>query len=202
MKIGIMGGTFNPIHHGHMSLAKAAKEQYLLDKVWFMPSGLPAHKSNSELTDAMHRLNMVRLALEGLKGYEASDYEIKKSGFTYTAETLTGLKKEYPEDTFYFMIGGDSLMKFLQWKNPESILTNCIILATGRGGYSEEAVKNQIQLLKKDYHADIHYVEMENMMVSSREIREACRKKNYDKIKNYLPKQVLSYIKENRLYEI
>ena len=200
MKIGIMGGTFNPVHNGHLTLAKAAKEQFFLDTVWFMPSGLPAHKSNSELTDGSHRLNMVKLALLGQEGFEPSDFELKREGYTYTANTLTELKEQYPEDTFYFIIGGDSLMKFLYWRNPEVILKKSVLLAAGRNGYTNEEILAQVELLRKEYGASIYFVEMDEVAISSNEIREYCKNRQYEKAAKYFPKAVLGYIKEQNLY--
>ena len=201
MNIGIMGGTFNPIHNGHLALAKAAMEQFPLDTVWFMPSGLPAHKSNDELADGSHRLNMTKLALIGQKGFEASDFELKQEGYTYTANTLSALSKLYPSDTFHFIIGGDSLMKFLCWRNPEVILQKAILLAAGRDGFTKEELAEQAELLRRTYHARIHFVEMEEITVSSHEIRAYCKNGQYKKVSKYLPEAVLDYIKEKNLFE-
>lgn len=200
MNIGIMGGTFNPIHNGHLALAKAAMEQFPLDTVWFMPSGLPAHKSNAELTDGSHRLKMTELALKGQEGFKASDFELKQKGYTYTANTLSELTRLYPDDTFYFIIGGDSLMKFLSWHSPEVILEKAVLLAAGRHGFSEEELQAQAELLKNTYNAKIYFVEMEEVAISSHEIRAYCRQGQYEKISEYLPKTVFHYIKEQRLF--
>lgn len=200
MNIGIMGGTFNPIHNGHLALAKAAKEQFPLDTVWFMPSGLPAHKSNDELADGSHRLKMTELALKGQNGFEPSDFELCQEGYTYTATTLSELSKLYPDDTFYFIIGGDSLMKFLCWRNPEIILQKAVLLAAGRNGFTKEELLQQAEVLRRTYAARIHFVEMEEVMISSHEIRTYCKERQYERVSEYLPKAVLDYIKEQRLF--
>lgn len=200
MNIGIMGGTFNPIHNGHLALAKAAMEQFPLDTVWFMPSGLPAHKSNAELTDGSHRLKMTELALAGQKGFEASDFELKQKGYTYTADTLSELARLYPDDTFYFIIGGDSLMKFLSWRSPDVILKKAVLLAAGRHGFSEEELQTQAEFLQNTYNAKVYFVEMEEIAISSHEIRAYCRQGQYEKISEYLPKTVLDYIRDQKLF--
>lgn len=200
MNIGIMGGTFNPIHNGHLALARAAMEQFPLDIVWFMPSGLPAHKSNAELTDGSHRFKMTELAIAGQHGFEASDFELRQKGYTYTADTLSELARLYPDDTFYFMIGGDSLMKFLSWRSPEVILRKAVLLAAGRYGFSKEELQMQAELLQNAYNASVYFVEMEEIVISSHEIRAYCKQGQYEKASRYLPKTVLDYIREQKLF--
>lgn len=202
MNIGIMGGTFNPIHNGHLALAKAAMEQFPLDIVWFMPSGLPAHKSNAELTDGSHRLKMTELALAGQKEFKPSDFELKQKGYTYTANTLSELTRLYPDDAFYFIIGGDSLMKFLSWRSPEIILQKAVLLAAGRYGFSKEELQAQAEFLQNTYNASVYFVEMEEVAISSREIRAYCKQELYEKASEYLPKTVLDYIREQKLFKM
>ena len=114
-KIGILGGTFNPIHNGHLMLAKEAYEQHNLDKVWIMVSPNPPHKAGTTIVDVTDRNNMVKAAIEPYDFMEFSDYEQRRVGFIYTAETLTLLKKDYPENEYYFIIGGDSLENIEKW---------------------------------------------------------------------------------------
>ena len=111
-KIGILGGTFNPIHNGHLALGQAAMEQYDLEEIWLMPSKLPPHKSHFAILSEEHRLTMTKLAAQINKNFIASDFELKREGLTYTADTLELLTKEYPDYKFYFIVGGDSLIKF------------------------------------------------------------------------------------------
>lgn len=201
MKIGIMGGTFNPIHNGHIALAEAALQQYQLDCIWFMPSGLPAHKSNSELLSAEERFYMVKLALVGKNQFQASSYEIDRPGFTYTADTLTALKKEYPDEEFYFIIGGDSLMKFHHWVKPEVISSHAILLAAGRNGYSRKELKQQAEHLKAMFQTKVLFLDMPEYPISSNEIRFLCKKREYKKIKNYVPQEVWDYMIKKNLYQ-
>ena len=191
-KIGILGGTFNPIHNGHLSLAKEAYEQYDLDKVWIMVSPNPPHKAGTTIVDVSHRNNMVKKAIEPYEYLEFSDYEQKREGFIYTAETLTLLKKDYPENEYYFIIGGDSLENIEKWYHPEIVLANCILLAAGRDDLFNEALVNRINELNAKYSADIRMVKMTPMDVSSTEIRAG----DFDDV----PESVRRYIEENHLY--
>ena len=115
-KIGILGGTFNPIHKGHLALGKAAMEQYDLEEVWLMPSKLPPHKSHFAMLSEEHRLAMTKLAAQTDVRFKPSDFELGREGLTYTADTLELLTKEYPDVRFYFIVGGDSLIKFMHWQ--------------------------------------------------------------------------------------
>lgn len=110
-RIGIMGGTFDPVHNGHLLLGRQARSEYGLDEIWYMPSHIPPHKKDHRITDGKDRLAMLELALEGISFSSVSDFEMKREGNTYTAQTLELLKEEYPEDKFYFIIGADSLFQ-------------------------------------------------------------------------------------------
>ncbi|MBO5176128.1 MAG: nicotinate-nucleotide adenylyltransferase [Lachnospiraceae bacterium] len=199
MKIGIMGGTFNPIHNGHLLLAETAKKEGNLDEIWFMPSGLPAHKSNSELISSDHRLAMVQLAVNGMANYSASSYEIDRLGFTYTADTMEGLSNEFPEHEFYFIIGGDSLMKFHHWVKPEVISKHTSLLAAGRNGYSVEDLQKQAENLYHLFGTKVTLISMPELNISSNEIRN-CIKHNPEEIRKDIPESVYNYILEHRLY--
>ena len=193
-KIGILGGTFNPIHNGHLMLAKEAYEQHNLDKVWIMVSPNPPHKAGTTIVDVTHRNNMVKVAIEPYSFMELSTYEQRREGYIYTAETLTLLKKDYPENEYYFIIGGDSLENIEKWYHPEIVLANCILLAAGRDDLFNEALISRINELYEKYNADIRMVKMQPMDVSSTEIRAG----DFDDI----PDSVRKYIKENQLYKI
>lgn len=200
MKIGIMGGTFNPVHNGHLALAATAQKTASLDEVWFMPSGLPAHKSNSELLSAKERLHMVTLAIAGIPYFKASSFEIDRTGFTYTADTMEALSKQSPFDEFYFIIGGDSLMKFHHWVKPEVISAHATLLAAGRSGYSKEELKKQAIQLKQRFGTRIELLDMPEFQISSNEIRNLCKKEQPELLREVLPQPVLSYIFEHKLY--
>jgi nicotinate-nucleotide adenylyltransferase len=175
-------------------LAKEAYEQHNLDKVWIMVSPNPPHKAGTTIVEVTHRNNMVKAAIEPYDFMELSDYEQRREGYIYTAETLTLLKKDYPENEYYFIIGGDSLENIEKWYHPEIVLANCILLAAGRDDLFNEALISRINELNEKYNADIRMVKMQPMDVSSTEIRAG----DFDDI----PDSVRKYIKENQLYKI
>lgn len=200
-KIGILGGTFNPIHNGHLALATAAMEQYDLEEVWLMPSKLPPHKSHFSMLSEEHRLAMTALAAETNEKFTVSDYELKRDGLTYTADTLELLTKEYPEVRFYFIIGGDSLVNFLKWWRPERILELASLLAAGRAGLEAEQVSLAAEGLREQVpHADIGTVVLSDYPISSNEIREAFFTGAPERVKPYLPDGVYQYIVDNKLF--
>lgn len=200
MKVGIMGGTFNPIHQAHLMLAQAALKQYALDVIWFMPSHLPAHKSNTDLASSEHRWNMVKLAVEGQPQFAASDFELKREGFTYTYETLTQLCLAYPEHEFFFLIGGDSLAKFSTWVHPEIIAQKAVLLAAGRSGYAVRELEQVKKQLEAAYAARIDWVLMPEVSASSHEIRRLFREGQTAEAAAMLPEKVAAYIQRHGLY--
>ena len=126
MKIGILGGTFDPIHNGHLYIAKKAMEKYSLSKVLFIPTGVSYMKSGVSL--AVHRYEMTRLAIRDFPEFEISDLEVFRGGNTYTFETIQELKKEYPDDKFYFIIGTDTLFMMEKWRNFEYLFENLTLI--------------------------------------------------------------------------
>ncbi|MDD5899783.1 MAG: nicotinate-nucleotide adenylyltransferase [Lachnospiraceae bacterium] len=200
-KIGILGGTFNPIHNGHLALASAAMEQYGLEEVWLMPSKLPPHKSHFAMLSEEERLYLTRLAAKANSKFIVSDFELTREGLTYTADTLELLTKEFPDVRFYFIIGGDSLVNFLSWRRPERILELASLLAAGRAGYEEEQVIFAAASLRKQFpEADINTVVLDDYPISSNEIREAFFTGEPERVKQYLPDRVYAYLQENRLF--
>lgn len=208
--IGIMGGTFNPIHIGHIEIAKAAYRQYYLDEVWFMPNHIPAYKSEDMIVSGADRLAMVELAIQDISYFKASDFELKREGNTYTAETMERLNRKYPEETFYFIMGADSLFYFDKWKNAEIILQYATLLAAPRDEKSICQMKERIRELNIIYGGDhFHLIECPEIPCSSSKIRQAF----YQNIKNdmlvdnktaaeqlYLPDLVYNYIVKKKLY--
>ena len=122
-KIGILGGTFSPIHNGHIEIAKRAMEQYGLDEVLFLTSGNPPHKKDSQLLDAKIRHIMVKRAIAGINKFAPCDWEVKREAPSYTLDTLLYFKEAFPETEIYFIIGGDSLRDFDKWYKPQEIHT-------------------------------------------------------------------------------
>ena len=200
-KIGILGGTFNPIHKGHLALGKAAMEQYDLEEVWLMPSKLPPHKSHFAMLSEEHRLAMTALAAQSDDRFMASDFELRREGLTFTADTLELLTKEYPDVKFYFIVGGDSLIKFKSWRRPERILELATLLGAGRAGYETTKIEEAANDLRKQFPgADIGTILLPDHPISSNEIRTAFYTGEAERVKSYLPEAVWAYLQEHRLY--
>jgi nicotinate-nucleotide adenylyltransferase len=134
MRIGILGGSFDPIHHGHLILARAAKEELGLNRVLLMPANKSPHKTDTKPATAEDRLEMVRLAIEGEEGFEASDVELRRPAPSYTVETLRELKKSHPQDEFVLLIGADNVATFDTWREPEEIRHLAQIAVLDRAG--------------------------------------------------------------------
>ena len=197
-KTGIMGGTFNPIHYGHLLLAENAYEQFGLDEVLFMPSNNPPHKKMTPVIDGARRAEMVRLAIEGNPHFAFSDEELTREGNTYTSDTLEILAEREPDTQFYFIIGGDSLNQFESWRRPEVILKLACVLAAERDGMSLQRTRQKLEYLNVKYHADVRLLLIPNIEISSHDIRQ--RAEAGHSIRYLLPESVREYILENGLY--
>lgn len=200
MKIGIMGGTFDPIHNGHLMLAEYAYYQFQLDEVWFMPNGNPPHKANDTIeSQTKNRVEMVKRTIADKEYFSLQLYEVENKEVNYSYKTMGHFHQVYPEHTFYFIIGADSLFSIEKWAHPEIFLRNCIVLAAYRGETGTEEMLSQIQYLNKKYDADIHLLNTPNVDISSSDIREKI--KEGQSIHEMVPKAVLSYIKEKQLFK-
>lgn len=197
-KTGIMGGTFNPIHIGHLLLAENAKEAFGLDEILFVPSGLPYMKNGIEIADKWMRLEMTRLAVSDNPAFVLSSAEVEREGNSYTWETLELLRDKEPETEFFFIEGADSLFAMESWKNPEIIFRDCTILAAVRDGKDDDDLREQIARLEKKYGARIGLIGMKEISFSSTDIRERIR--NGRSIRYMVPDKVIEYIKKYRLY--
>ncbi len=196
--IGIMGGTFNPIHNGHLFLAENAYEQMGLEQIMFMPSKNPPHKMKPEKVTDAQRAEMIALAIEDNPHFVLSTMELERDGFTYTADTLELLAKEHPEARYHFIVGADSLFMMDQWKDPQKIFDLCTVVAAARDGVDLEKLSAQADYLKERFHGDILLVEMPMMQISSENIRK--RAAGGQSLRYYLPDRVITYINENQLY--
>lgn len=198
-KIGLLGGTFSPIHNGHIELAKRAYNAFSLDEVWFIPSGISYMKRDQKIPSGQIRLEMVSHAIENTSYFKASDIEIKRQGNSYTYETLQELKNLYPDDTFYFIIGDDTLFTMESWYKPEEIFRLATILVMVRD-FSQEAVDSKCEELKEKYGATALSVKAPAIDISSSVIRK--RIQDRLSISDLVPDSVEKYIKENQLYEL
>lgn len=199
-KIGILGGTFDPFHNGHLMIGKHAYQEYGLDEVWYMPSGNPPHKKDHYVTQAAARLEMTCLAIEAYPEFICSDFEVMRKGKTYTARTLKLLREIYPQHSFYFIAGADSLYEIETWYEPEQVMKQAVILAACRE--YEEAdwpIERQIAYLQQKYGADIRLLHCGEMDVSSAFLRQLAAKGQ--SIEEYVPKKVFEYICSHGLYQ-
>lgn len=194
-----MGGTFNPIHTGHLLLAENARSFFGLDEVWFLPSGCSYMKAQSEVLSADIRLHMTRLACSTNPYFRVSDIETKREGYTYTSETLTTLNNRYPEYDFFFLVGADTLFSMETWKNPDIIFSKAGILAAVRNGRDPEELQKQADYLMNKYNARISLIPSDTIEISSSDIRS--RRKNGKSIRYLVPDSVLQFIEEKKLYE-
>jgi len=196
MKIGILGGTFDPIHNAHIELALSALSSLSLDRVVFMPAGTPYFKNG--VTPKVHRGNMVELGIRGYDRFEYSDLELRQEGNTYTAETLKTLKGQHPENTYYFLMGADCLEEIITWRTPEEIFRNAVIVGCARREGSDPSdPEASAAILRARWGADVRILEWKGPDVSSTKIREAVKSGDYAVP---VPASVLAYIRENGIY--
>lgn len=187
-KLGVLGGTFDPPHIGHLILAQSALEHFQLDKILFIPAAKQPHKQNRDTVSVELRSKMLQLAIEKDNRFEISDIESKRSGLSYTCDTLTKLKTIYPEAKLYLIIGGDNISDIETWKNPEKIFSIAKVIAAKRpDSHPESVYSNRIALF-----------DMPQVDISSTMIRRLVKK---DKTISYLvPTDVEKYINQHQLY--
>ncbi len=199
MKKAIFGGTFDPIHIGHIHIAYEALYNLHLDKIIFMPAGNPPHKKNKNITDAQIRYDLVKRAIESELNFEISDYEIKKKENSYTYETVELFCKLQGDIEWYLLIGADSLMDLGGWKNVQKILSSCKLVVYSRPGFPDEEVINQKEYIEKKYNKKIIYINMSAIDVSSTTIRASIKA---GRVVNYLlPRGVEKIINKHNLYK-
>ncbi len=195
MRTGIMGGTFNPVHNAHLLIAENAREQYDLDRVIFMTSGNPPHKS--DFLDAMLRFHMTRLAISDNDKFTDDDFEINRAEKSYTVDTLAYLKEKYPEDKLFFIIGEDSLCDLPLWREPERIMKMADLLVFPRK--SMETLDKTVKIMREKYGDNIFMVDAPVFEISSTDIRR--RLKDGRSVRYMVPDSVIRYIEENNLYD-
>ncbi len=215
-KIGILGGTFNPIHYGHLAAAEEVRDRLKLDRVLFIPSFQPPHKRENDVPSAVHRMEMVRLAAAHNQFFDPSDIELKRGGRSYTIDTIEALRESYPGIDLYFITGLDSFLEIQTWNHWEQLLTLCTFVVLSRPGYQftdllkiDFMLPAQDQVLKLDrgelVHVDFRagawsvYLELIPLYdISSTDIRT--RVKEGRSIKYLLPEAVETYIIKHKLY--
>lgn len=197
-KIGIMGGTFNPIHIGHLTLAEWAREEAELDEVWFIPAGLPYMKNSEEVLDPRERFHMTELAIQNNAFFRCLDIELKREGYTYSYETLEQLRDMYPQDKFFFIAGADCLCSMEHWKCVEKLFSNCTVIAAVRDSVQLPELEKKRQYLEQRFHGRIMLIPFIGLSVSSTEIRK--RTAAGRSIRYLVPDSVLNYIEEKEFY--
>ena len=198
-RIGILGGTFDPVHNAHLYIAEQAAKKLRLREVLMMVSKTPAYKTGSRvITPEEYRATMVRLACEGSKKLVFSDFELRREGNTYTADTLRILKENAPDTEIFFMLGYDSLSWVDRWYHAEEVLKNCVLVPFIRGWDTEEKMREKIRELEENFGARIRPVYQIPPDVSSTKIRTLVREGK--SIRGLVPEKVEQYILDNRLY--
>lgn len=191
--IGVMGGTFDPVHNAHLYIAQEAADAYGLDRVYFVPSAAPPHKCASLPIGIKHRYEMTRLAVRNNTRFAVSDAEVRRSGMSYTVDTILELKKSIPEGSIvFFIMGFDSYLEFESWKSPDRVLQECRIITAPRSAGDRE-------LLKRGLKPGFFPLDVPVMEISSTDIRN--RTECGRSIRYLVPGQVEKYIVANNLYK-
>jgi len=188
MRIGILGGTFNPIHNAHIRLAELAKEKLNLDKVIFIPAYVPPHKDDPDIIDSNLRYEMVKIAIKGKGGFEVSDVEIRRKGTSYSVDTLKSLKERFaPGAELFFITGSDALSELHAWKSIEEIFALSHFVVARRPGYPMENIPDEVEVFR-----------IPDMEISSSDIRK--KVKQGQSIEGIVPKKIIEYIRAKSLY--
>lgn len=201
IKTGIFGGAFNPIHNGHLNLAKKYLEVLNLDRIIFIPTALPPHKTDRFLASKEDRFNMLELAISDCEEFEISDIEFQRQGKSYTYDTLCLLREKYPNDDFYLIIGADQFLTFNLWYRYRDILDIASICTAARenGNQREKIIdfSNKLDGLDKNR---FHLLNSDAVEVSSSQVREKIKKG--EDVSSLIPKKVYNYIVEKGLYSV
>ena len=197
-KIGIMGGTFDPVHNGHLLIAENAYEQLALDEVRFIPTGKSPHKQGKQITDGFHRLEMVKLAIADHPAFVADDTELRSEELSYSYITLQKLCKSSPDDAFFFIMGGDSLRDFKTWYHPEIICSCATLVAAIRDDCDYEHLIVYAKELEQLYSARVRLIRTPNLSVASSDLRS--RVYTGKTIRYQVPEMVRTYIRDHQLY--
>ncbi len=193
MRIGLYGGSFNPIHTGHLLIAEFLKDEFCLDEVHFIPSATPPHKKGDKMLSADIRYKLVSLAIQGNPIFRVSDLEIRRGGISYTADTLRQIVEGHqPKDELFWFIGLDNLIDFPNWREPEKILELCRLVAVQRKGFSVDQVESSLR--KHVLFSAAPLIE-----ISSSSIRQRIKKRQ--SIRYFVPDSVREFIEIHHLYQ-
>ncbi|OYW20904.1 MAG: nicotinic acid mononucleotide adenylyltransferase [Planctomycetales bacterium 12-60-4] len=194
MRIGFFGGTFDPVHLGHLVLAEQCREQAKLDEVWFAPAAMPPHKTRQDITDGLHRLKMLEYAIAGHEHFRVTSIELDRTGPSFTVDTLTVLKEQHAHVDWSLMIGADSLRDFHSWREPERIVEMARIVAVNRGGDPTPDVNS----FRSQFGDCVSLVEIPGLQISATDLR--ARVASGRSIRFLVPRAVEVYIQQQGLY--
>lgn len=198
MRIGIYGGTFDPVHLGHLVLAETCREQCQLDRVIFIPAGVPPHKQGRELTAGHIRADLLEFAVAGYGEFSVDRSEIKRSGPSFTVETLRALRQAHPDDELFFLMGADSLAEFHLWREPREIATLAGLIVVNRGTQPPSSPESLVPLLGRDAVDRIQFVTMPGIDISASDLRRRAR--DGHSLRYLVPRAVERYIIEHQVY--
>lgn len=194
--VGLLGGSFNPIHNGHLYIARHAVQALSLQRMYLLPTGNPPHK-HTELADKEDRLRMVQLAASGDERLGVLDIEVRREGVIYTVDTLLTLRERMPGARFLYVIGADTLLDLPNWRRIDQVITLCGFILCARPGYEEEAVDRCKENMRRK-GADIYSLPMERQDISATIVRERIRQQR--SLEGLVPPAVEAYIAQKRLY--
>lgn len=197
-KIGIFGGTFDPVHLGHLILAEQAREQARLDEVWFVPAPRPPQKDGEAITRFDARVEMLSIAIAGHPAFRVSEVEKDRAGPSYTVDTLAMLHRHHPMDTFYLLLGGDSLADLPLWRDPAGIVEQATLVVMARPGSKLMTAEGLARRIGRDKPLSLKVVEAPLIDISSRDLRRRVREGRG--IRYMTPRGVEAYIHEKKLY--
>lgn len=202
MRVGVFGGTFDPVHTGHLLLAEQAREQGRLDEVWFVPAPRPPHKDEPDLTRFEQRVEMLALALAGNPAFRIDELEKERSGPSYTVDTLAELRRRHPGNEFFLLVGSDTLVDLPHWYEPVRVLEQAGLLVMARPGSDVPTVEQlQAQLpMPGDAPLRLQVIETPQIDISSRDLRR--RAAAGRSLRYFLPRAVECYIHDKRLYQV
>lgn len=190
-RVGILGGTFDPPHLGHLLIAQEVQERLKLDQIFFIPAALPPHKKKIKISPAYHRLGMVNLAVQNNPNFKVSELELKRKGASYTVDTLRDLTRKYSSAQFFLILGADNVNYIKSWKEPEEIFRLAKVIFVPRPGFKNNKAKRR---LKKGV-----FLRLRELDISSTDIRERVKKGR--SIRYLVPEKILRYIQKHNLYK-
>lgn len=196
--LAIMGGTFDPIHYGHLVVAEQVRHSFACDKVLFIPAAIPPHKTQNAITAVADRLTMTKMAVASNPWFEVSPLEIERPGPSYTIDTVREIKKIYQPENLYFITGADAVLEILSWKDVNNLLSLCKFIAATRPGYDLNNLEQRLKSLPEKYFKNIIPFYVPSLAISSTDIRN--RVGSGKPIKYLLPESVEGYIYEHLLY--